>query len=263
MCYTIRPEACICAEQVAPLAGIKSKEGAKQADILLPAWVFESIKAGRRLPRIKKYVMVAPRPAESLLICPRRFYVHALPATEASDEYNGMEESLDANADDCGEAEDDSKLGKEEDVKPFAQPSLEAFRSVSKEEDKDADDLDEEAGSDRDEYDDDGPPGAGDDVGMDDPEDDNGPLQGMMADVNLNLESSVDPQGLSGAPPGMGAESGEQHFDPERPLAPYVCYFDTSENAAANGLPPNASLSNQQIASKGYVLPILSVRASF
>ncbi|KAL8278487.1 hypothetical protein RQP46_009177 [Phenoliferia psychrophenolica] len=204
-------------------AGIKSKKGAMQADILLPTWVEDSVKARRLVPRVKRY------------------YVHVLPATEESDEYNAMEEVYDEAKSEEEEDDFETVNVEEEDVKPMLPLSNFAYR------DRDEDEEDEDAGSNQ--GFDDGPEPDTEESDSDEPmmqqqsssaaphdaDAAAGPIPGF-ADVQIGT-TTTDPVGLSGAPPGMGAGGSEQHFDDARLFDQMVAYFDSVENAALNALP--------------------------
>ncbi|KAK4699162.1 DNA ligase 4, partial [Phenoliferia sp. Uapishka_3] len=210
--------------------GIKSKKGAAAADILLPAWIEDSIKAQRRLPRVKRY------------------YIHITPGTEASQEYNSTfhEEMVDAPKVEDEKDNDDFET-EEPDFKPAPTSTIEP-RFAFRDEERDEDEEDEEAGSDEGDRNGTPEPETEDesDVAMDakpDGDDDRGVLPGFQ-------QVSISSQEISGAPPGMGAGLGEEHFsnsEPAKMFSPLVAYFDFAENAISNNLPEsNLSAKTQE-----------------
>lgn len=74
-----------------------------------------------------------------------------------------------------------------------------------------------------------------------------------------SLELETDPDGLSGAPPGMGAgEDDQKAFDPDRPLAPFVAYFDTRAGAEKNDLPRSKASDRVQTLADSQCVPNLA-----
>lgn len=151
-----------------------------------------------------------------------RFYVRALETTKQGDEYSQIED--DQKSDD---PENESKA-QEEDLKP-AFLSQSQPREVEPELEDDEGDTTDEGQS----LSSDGEEEEGDDVFHNANRMDKhyeSPFEDL-SDVTLH-----DPMALTDAKPGMGAGLGEAHFDPDRPFAPLVGYFDTSENARLNQL---------------------------
>ncbi|GAA5955325.1 hypothetical protein JCM8115_001915 [Rhodotorula mucilaginosa] len=225
-------------------SGLANRKGAKDCDVVSPAWVKDSIAASRRLPFSKKYL------------------VHATDATKASPEYEGggaaPQKGADGTADMLVEPVDE---GDKPTTSPTMSPppthaplgSAQAWR-----ERHDVDSGDDEPDTeDEDNV-----------VALPEPGDDEGDVKNgeswqslfpLSASVkamdqdldHLMLEQSIksemdelmhkfelDPTAYTDSPMGMGSGPNDQkEFDPERYLSPFVAYFDTQLNASLNGLP--------------------------
>lgn len=188
----------------------------------------DSIKAQRLLTRVQRCASPALRHHPALSLTPgSRYYVHATPETEASEDYSAMEDEIEPLAtadDDKADAKSESEA-EDEDVKPVVElePRF-AYRS----EDQDQDEQDEMAGS-----------GSDPEPETDSDSNDDVKMGAEPHPLPTFADVKIDPEALSGAPAGMGAGTGEQHFDedPLKAFQGYVAYFDTAENAAVNDLP--------------------------
>ncbi|ORY90116.1 ATP dependent DNA ligase domain-domain-containing protein [Leucosporidium creatinivorum] len=188
--------------------GVHNKAGAKDADVLLESWVLESIQQGRLLPKVK------------------RFYVRATPSTEASAEYNAMEDDGSPAAADLGsdeeEEEDDEPSPPEPeliDSKPDHAAIEAAFSALHI---KPQEEVENEVTKARNEKED-----ASDYAASSDDDDD---------DDEPETEEEDFEEGFTGAGAGLGAGEGDVQFYGEDTFDQLVAYFDLSELAQANGL---------------------------
>lgn len=225
-------------------SGLANRKGAKNCDVVSPAWVTDSIAASRRLPFSKKYL------------------VHATDATKAAPDYEGggpaPQKGADGTADMLVEPVEE---GHKPTTSPTTSPPPTHAPLGSAQAWRERHDIDSE---------DDEPDTEDEDnvVALPEPSDDEGdvksgeswqslfPLSASVKAVDqdldhLTLEQSIksemdelmhkfesDPTAYTDSPMGMGAGADDQkEFDMERYLSPFVAYFDTQLNASLNGLP--------------------------
>jgi hypothetical protein len=223
-----------------------TKGGIKGTDVLSPTWVLGSIERGYLLPKTKRFVGFAD-PSRSMdqwsstTHCSSRFYVRATEATRASKEYNGEEDANGAFAIEEDGKSEDSDVKMEDDNISRASASATGASPAAMRDPYEEEEEDDDSSADGDG---DGPQDASDwNDDDDEEEEDNKPSTSSLQPVD---QHQVDEMGLSGAKPGMGAGLGAVEFDEAKPFAPYVCYFDTAENAVVNNLPASKSSKTLQ-----------------
>ncbi|GAA5981421.1 hypothetical protein JCM10908_004104 [Rhodotorula pacifica] len=238
--------------------GLANRKGAKNCDVVSPAWVEDSISNLRRMPLNKRYL------------------VHATDETKASPEYEDDEDDVESGLPDGGDLVLDLPEDKEEHkptTSPTASPppthaplgSAQAWRerhNVDSEEDEpDTEDEDnlvivsnhsdtEEDSSTI------GERGEGWKNLFPRQQVLSAPLNAVNQNLgHLGLDESIksepeermqkldlDPAAYTESPVGMGAGvDDKKDFDPDLYLSPFVGYFDTQLNASLNNLPESAA----------------------
>ncbi|PRQ77013.1 ATP dependent DNA ligase domain-domain containing protein [Rhodotorula toruloides] len=245
-------------------AGIKNKKGGKEVDIVTPEWVLKSIERKRRLPLHKRYL------------------VHAMPKTMSSPDYEADSDNEGMQVEGSEDVKPDVSQGAPRRI--TAAEAWSQYRGEVAADDEDDPETEDDEGEllavktedaplpEVPQYEDYwprkgtmAPPvnAINQDVGKLDlgtsssqekkPDADS--FGGRVEDLQLGAgESSArsetvaaDNDGLTDAPPGMGAGADDQKaFDPDRPLAPFVAYFDTRAGAEKNDLPSSKASDRVQ-----------------
>ncbi|GAA5867873.1 hypothetical protein JCM3774_004706, partial [Rhodotorula dairenensis] len=232
--------------------GLANRKGAKNCDVVGPAWVRDSISNSRRMPFSKRYL------------------VYATEATKASPEYEDGKEAPHNAADATGDMALDVE---EEEGKPTISTAASGLAARAPlgsaaawrerhgiDSDEDEPDTEDEDNIVRRSE----PSDNEDDPKKDDwqtlfPREqvDSAPVDAVKQELDrLALEESIkseqrsqklelDPTAYTDSPMGMGAGAGEQkEFDQDRYLSPFVAYFDTQLNASLNGLSESLASPN-------------------
>ncbi|GEM06078.1 DNA ligase [Rhodotorula toruloides] len=255
----------------ADIERIKNKKGGKEVDVVTPEWVIKSIERGRRLPLHKRYLVHAtPKTISSpdyeadsdddhddngggmkvdgsedvkpkiLQEAPRR-----MTAAEAWSQYRGEDA---ADDEDDPETEDDEgeklivkteegplpNVPRYEDYWPRKGTTAPPVNAIN----QDVGNLDLAASSSQEKK----PEAESFDRGVEDL----GFGTAESAESSARIQTvAADNDALTDAPPGMGAGVDDKKaFDPDRPLAPFVAYFDTRAGAEKNDL-PNSKASDR------------------